>query len=367
MACGGWLHPRMQRLPLKDTSMSRSATSSTLHRRQWLQWSAALLAGSAAPWLAAQTSHVPGAALPKDFLAGSKHVTIVVGGPAGGATDGVARVLAQAFSAQLAREVIVDNKPGAGGTIGSKFVSQSKNDGHTLLLGHIGTNVLSPLMQTPMPYDPAKGFTPIGQIGNTASVLLVPAGGPTSLQQALQQWKQQGTFSYASTGIGSNGHLLGHLLAEGVQVKGLHVPYRGSPFALQDLAGGRVDAMFATAGAIGAFIDSKKLVPLAVASGARSSYYPQLPTLREAGFQEVSNEGWFGLFASAHVAEPIASAWHAHLHTALQQPQVIKQLQGLVVDIATSASQKDYAQFIDQEISHWTRVVTQLGDALKAT
>lgn len=345
--------------------MSRSATS-TLNRRQWLQWTAALTAGSAAPWWAAQAAPTSAKGLPQDFLQPSKHVTIVVGGPAGGATDGVARVLAQAFSAQLNREVIVENKPGAGGTIGSKFVSQAKNDGHTLLLGHIGTNVLSPLMQTPMPYDPRKGFTPIGQIGNTASVLLVPAGGPATLQQALEQWKQKGSFSYASTGIGSGGHLLGHLLAEGVQVKGLHVPYRGSPFALQDLAGGRVDAMFATAGAIGSFIESKKLVPLAVASQARSSYYPQLPTLREAGLQAVSNEGWFGLFASANVDQPVASAWHAHLNAALQQPQVVQQLQGLIVDIASSASQKEYAAFIDQEINHWSRVVAQLGDALKA-
>lgn len=342
--------------------MSHSEIS-TFNRRQWLQWSAALTAGTAAPWLGAQNAPPAPA---KDFLVDGKHVTIVVGGPAGGATDGVARVLAQAFSAQLDREVIVENKPGAGGTIGSKFVSVAKNDGHTLLLGHIGTNVLSPLMQTPQPYDPRKGFTPIGQIGNTASVLLVPAGGPTSLQAALEQWKRKGTFSYASTGLGSGAHLLGHLLAEAVQVKGLHVPYRGSPFALQDLAGGRVDAMFVTAGAIGSFIEAKKLVPLAVASAARSSYYPQLPTLREVGLQQVSNEGWFGLFASANVAQPIASAWHAHLHTALQQPQVVKQLQGLVVDIASSHSQKAYAQFIDQEINHWTRVVAQLGDALKA-
>ena len=338
---------------------------STVNRRQWLQWSLTATAGAAAPWLAANA--VADTALPQDFLTAAKPITIVVGGPAGGATDGVARVLAQTFSGQLGREVIVENKPGAGGTIGSKYVSVAKNDGHTLLLGHIGTNVLSPLMQTPKPYDPVSGFTPIGQIGNTASVLLVPAAGPSTLQEALALWKQKGRLSYASTGLGSGAHLLGHLLADRLHAQGLHVPYRGSPFALQDLVGGRVDAMFATAGAVGAYIDSKKLVPLAVASATRSSYYSQLPTLREAGLPDVSNEGWFGLFASAHTPEKIAQAWHAHLNTALRQPQVVQQLQGLIVDIAASTSQSQYAQFMEREISHWSRVVAQLGDALKAT
>lgn len=124
--------------------------------------------------------------------------------------------------------------------------------------------------------------------------------------------------------------------------------------------------MFATAGAIGAFIDGKKLVPLAVASAARSSYYPQLPTLREAGFADVSNEGWFGLFASAGTPDSVASAWHAHLNAALLQPPVVAQLQSLIVDIASSPSQKAYAQFMDHEVNHWSRVVVQLGDVLKA-
>lgn len=334
-----------------------------LSRRQWLQWSAAGAVAAASPWLARQSQ---AATLPANFLNAGKPVTLVVGGPAGGATDGVARVVAQELSKSLAHEIVVENKAGASGTIGSKFVSQAKNDGHTLLLGQIAPNVLAPLMQNPRPYDPVSGFTPIGQIGNTASVLVVPAGGPKTLKEAFAQWKRKGSLSYASTGQGSGAHLLGHLLANELGVQGLHVPYRGSPFALQDLVGGRVDCMLVTAGAIGSYIDAKKLQALAVASQSRSRFYPSLPTLRESGLQSVANEGWFGLFTSAQTPAPIAQGWHAHLNAALQSPTVVKQLESLVVDIAPSASHSAYASFIRHETEHWGRVVGQMGDSLRS-
>lgn len=344
---------------------ARSSSTLAVDRRQWLRWSLAASATAvAAPWLA-QTAHA--SALPSLPVVPGKALTIVVGGPAGGATDGVARVIAQALSSSLQREVIVDNKPGAGGTIGSKLVSQSKNDDYTLLLGQIAPNVLSPLLQNPKPYDPVTGFTPIGQIGNTASVLVVPAGGPQTLEEALSLWKRKGSLSYASTGVGSGAHLLGHLLANGLGVEGLHVPYRGSPFALQDLVGGRVDTFLVTAGALGSYLESGKLVALATASKARSHFYPDIPTLREAGLQEVSNEGWFGLFAAPNTPEAIAHTLHQHLNHALQQSEVKAQLATLVVDIAPSPTYTAYAEFIRSEVQHWSRVLAGMGSSLQAT
>ena len=333
-------------------------------RRQWLQGA---LAGSAlltSPWLGRHA--VAATSLPTGFLTPNKPVTLVVGGPAGGATDGVARIIAQEMGRTLGHEVVVDNKAGASGTIGSKYVSQAKNDGHTLLLGQIAPNVLAPLMQNPRPYDPISGFTPIGQIGNTASVLVVATSGPKDLQEALALWKRKASLSYASTGTGSGAHLLGHLLARETGIQGLHVPYRGSPFALQDLVGGRVDCMLATAGAIGSYIDGKKLRALAVASESRSRFYPSLPTFREAGLKSVTNEGWFGLFSSASTPAAVAQGLHAHLNAALQTPGVIQQLEGLVVDIAPSPSHTSYAGFIRKETEHWGRIVAQLGDALRS-
>lgn len=346
--------------------MTASLHSALTSRRTWLRWSLAASASAVAtPW-GLHAAHAAAPLLTLPAVPG-KAVTIIVGGPAGGATDGVARVIAQALSHSLAREVIVDNKPGAGGTIGSKMVSQSKNDGYTLLLGQIAPNVLSPLMQNPRPYDPITGFTPIGQIGNTASVLVVPANGPQTLKEALRIWKQKGSFSYASTGVGSGAHLLGHLMASSLEIEGLHVPYRGSPFALQDLTGGRVDAFFVTAGALGSYLESGKLIALATASRARSHFYAQLPTLREAGHSTVSNEGWFGLFAAAQTPADIASTLHQHLNAALQTAEVKQQLQSLVVDIAPSASPEQYADFIRQEVAHWSQVLARMGSSLQAT
>lgn len=347
------------------TIMTSDTAFPSLQRRQWLRWAlSASATAAAAPWLGNSAHAAP---LPSIPAVPGKPITIIVGGPAGGATDGVARVIAQAMSASLQREVIVDNKPGAGGTIGSKIVSHSKNDGHTLLLGQIAPNVLSPLMQNPKPYDPITGFTPVGQIGNTASVLVVPAGGPQTLQAAISLWKRKGSVSYASTGVGSGAHLLGHLLASALDIEGLHIPYRGSPFALQDLTGGRVDAFLVTAGALGSYLESGKLVALATASRERSHFYPHIPTLREAGLRDVTNEGWFGLFAAAQTPDAIAAALHQHLNHALQQPEVKTQLSTLIVDIAPSPSHTAYAHFISQEVQHWSQVLARMGSALQAT
>lgn len=347
--------------------MTHSTASTSVSRRQWLQWSLAAAATSGAPWLAGTTQAAPSSTLPSLPVVAGKTMSIIVGGPAGGATDGVARVLAQALGETLQREVIVENKPGAGGTVGSKLVSLSKNDGYTLLLGQIAPNVLSPLLQTPRPYDPVKGFTPIGQIGNTASVLIMPANGPKTLAEARALWKKKGSFSYASTGVGSGAHLLGHLLATSLGVEGLHVPYRGSPFALQDLTGGRVDAFLVTAGALGSFIESGKVVALATASRSRSHFFPQLPTLRESGLPDVTNEGWFGLFAAPNTPDAIARTLHQHLNTALRTHAAEQQLANLVVDIAPSPSHQAYAQFIQQEVTHWGGVLARLGQGFQAT
>ena len=351
----------------QELPMTHAPVRTSVSRRQWLQWSFAAAATASTPWWAHAAPPAAASTLPSLPVVPGKTMSIIVGGPAGGATDGVARVIAQAMSETLQREVIVENKPGAGGTVGSKLVSLSKNDGYTLLLGQIAPNVLSPLLQNPRPYDPVKGFTPIGQIGNTASVLIVPGQGPKTLADAIAQWKKKGSFSYASTGVGSGAHLLGHLLATSLGIEGLHVPYRGSPFALQDLTGGRVDAFFVTAGALGSFVDSGKVQALATASRSRSHFFPNLPTLRESGQPDVTNEGWFGLFAAPQTPDAIAHALHQHLNAALRTPAAQQQLANLVVDIAPSPDHRAYAQFISQEVQHWSGVLSRLGQGLQAS
>jgi tripartite-type tricarboxylate transporter receptor subunit TctC len=143
----------------------------------------------------------------------SQPISIVVAGPAGGATDGIARLVAARLSVTLPNDVVVDNKAGAGGVIGTKFVAQTKPDGHTLLLGHIATNAIAPAVYSPRPYDPVADFASIGFIGSSASVLVVPSDGPGTLK-ALLTPVGASPISYGSTGIGGTAHLLGHVFAQ---------------------------------------------------------------------------------------------------------------------------------------------------------
>lgn len=228
----------------------------------------------------------------------TRTVNIIVAGPAGGATDGIARLIAIRMGVSLGRDFIVDNKSGGGGVIGTKFVVQAKPDGYTLLLCHIATNAIAPAVHHPRPYDPVAVFESIGFIGSSPSLLVVPTQGPATLNELLTPTKSE-PISYGSTGIGGTAHLLGYVFSQATAVPLLHVPYRGSPPALQDLVGGRISMMFVTGGAAVPFLQVGKLKPLAVASNKRSRFFPDVPTLKELKYPQVVQEGWFGLFSAA--------------------------------------------------------------------
>lgn len=287
-------------------------------------------------------------------------ISIVVAGPAGGATDGVARLIAARMSVTLGQDVIVDNKAGAGGVIGTKFVAQAKPDGRTLLLGHIATNAIAPAVHTPRPYDPVADFESIGFIGSTASVLVVPAKGPTTLK-ALLTPNGNAPISYGSTGIGGTAHLLGHVFGQATAAPLLHVPYRGSPPALQDLVGARISMMFATAGAVAPYLESGMLKPLAVASNKRSRFLPDVPTFKELNYPNVVQEGWFGLFSAAGTPAAAVRKLNEHLNTALADPAVRKGLEQLFVEVGAPAGPENFKTFVQKEAAHWAGVVASSG------
>lgn len=290
----------------------------------------------------------------------ARAISIVVAGPAGGATDGVARLIAARMGASLGQDVIVDNKAGAGGVIGTKYVAQAKPDGHTLLLGHIATNAIAPAVHVPRPYDPVADFESIGFIGSTASVLVVPAKGPESVK-ALLTPKGNDPISYGSTGIGGTAHLLGHVFAQTTAAPLLHVPYRGSPPALQDLVGGRIDMMFATAGAVAPYLESGMLKPLAVAANQRSRFLPDVPTFKELNYPNVVQEGWFGLFSAAGTPAEAVRRLNQHLNAALADAAVRKGLEQLFVEVAPAAGPENFKSFVQKEAAHWAGVVASSG------
>lgn len=267
---------------LSHTTPHSTAPAARVSRRAWACLLGLGLYGALIGTSSAAVSHKAPSEL--------RPLNIVVAGPAGGATDGVARLIAARMSETLGQEVVVDNKPGAGGVLGTKFVAKAKPDGHTLLLGHIATNAIAPAVHAPRPYDPVADFESIGFIGSTASVLVVPTRGPTTLKALLTPHGNT-PISYGSTGVGGTAHLLGHVFGQATSSQLLHVPYRGSPPALQDLVGGRISMMFATAGAVVPYLDAGKLKPLAVASNQRSRFLPDVPTFKELNLPTVVQEG----------------------------------------------------------------------------
>jgi tripartite-type tricarboxylate transporter receptor subunit TctC len=290
----------------------------------------------------------------------TRPITIVVAGPAGGATDGIARLVAARLSVTLGNDVVVDNKAGAGGVIGTKFVAQAKPDGHTLLLGHIATNAIAPAVYTPRPYDPVADFAPIGFIGSSASVLVVPTDGPGTLKALLTPVGST-PITYGSTGIGGTAHLLGHVFAQASAQPLLHVPYRGSPPALQDLVGSRISMMFATAGAVAPYFAASKLKPLAVASNQRSRFFPDVPTFKELNYPSVVQEGWFGLFAAAGTPPEVVKKLNEHLNKALTDPTVRSGLEHLFVEVGAPEGPGPFKSFVEKEATHWGQVVAKSG------
>lgn len=290
----------------------------------------------------------------------SRPISIVVAGPAGGATDGIARLVAARLSVTLGSEVVVDNRAGAGGVIGTRFVAQAKPDGHTLLLGHIATNAIAPAVYSPRPYDPVADFAPIGFIGSSASVLVVPTDGPGTLD-ALLAPVGAAPITYGSTGIGGTAHLLGHVFARASGRPLLHVPYRGSPPALQDLVGARISMMFATAGAVAPYFSAGKLRPLAVASNRRSRFFPDVPTFKELNYPSVVQEGWFGLFATAGTPPDVVKRLNAHLNRALADPAVRAGLEHLFVEVGMPEGPAKFGSFVEKEAAHWGDVVARSG------
>jgi tripartite-type tricarboxylate transporter receptor subunit TctC len=287
-------------------------------------------------------------------------ITIIVAGPPGGATDGVARLIAARLSVTLGQDVIVDNKAGAGGVIGTKFVAQAKPDGHTLLLGHLATNAIAPAVHTPRPYDPVSDFEPIGYIGTSTFVLVVPTKGPATLKELLTPIGNA-PVSYGSTGIGSAPHLLGHVFSQATAVPFLHVPYRGSPPALQDLVGSRISMMFANAGAVVPLFQAGKLKPLAVASGQRSRFFPDVPTFKELKYPQIVQEGWYGLFSAAGTPPDVVQRLNQHLNAALSEPTVRKGLEDLFVEVGAPAGPESFKAFVQKEAAHWAKVVGSSG------
>ncbi len=292
----------------------------------------------------------------------SKPITYVVPFPPGGTTDILARALGQKLSLVLKTPVVIENKPGAGGNIGSAFVSKAAPDGYTILGGTISSHAINASMYSHMPYDAVKSFEPITLIGTNANVLVVGAASPfKSVQDIIAAAKAKpGTLSFASAGTGTSQHLSGELFKSLAALDIIHVPYKGSGPAIQDVIGGHVPMMFDTTVVASPHIQSGKVRALAVTSSARVKSLPNVPTMAEAGVKGYEVVSWQAVFAPAGTPKPVVQRLYSELAHIIKEPDIHERLENLGME-AGGIAPDALAAFQQSEIAKWAKIVKAAG------
>ena len=290
-----------------------------------------------------------------------KPITVINPWTSGGPADTVARPVLQKLSERLGQPVIMENKPGANGVIGSAFVARAAPDGYTLLFSHVGPITISPAVQKDMPYDSVRDFKPITQIVSAPTVLLVRPSLPIHNLRELVDYARAnpGKLSYGSVGPGSTTHLAGEILSTMANIKLLHVPYKGAAPVVNDMLGGSIDMSFLNiAGAI-SYVKSGQLRAIGVTTLKRSPLLPDLPTISEAypGFEVNS---WYGLMAPAKTPDDIVDMLQKQVAEIIRSPDIVELFSrnGLTPEGTTPVQ---YAEQIKTDLARWRNVVQTSG------
>jgi tripartite-type tricarboxylate transporter receptor subunit TctC len=293
----------------------------------------------------------------------SRPITLVVPFPPGGSTTIVARTITDKLSEILGQQIIVDNRPGAGGTIGTKSVAKSDPDGYTILLGYTGTLAIGPNMPgSNAGYDPRKDFAPIGRIGVAPNTLVVnPAFPAKSVAELIAYAKANpGKVNYGSAGVGTVSHVCGEYFATAAGIKIVHVPYKGTGPALTDLIGGHIPVAFAPIPATYSNAQAGKMRMLAVTSAVRSTLAPEVPTIAEQGVPGFEAVLRYGLVAPAGTPKPVIDKLNKALNEALKSDEIRKRL-ALEGAEPLPSTPTEYATDIDREETQWAKVVKASG------
>ena len=292
----------------------------------------------------------------------SRPIRLVVPFPAGGTTDLLARAMAQKLSEALGQQVVVDNRPGAGGNIGSDIVAKSAPDGYTLLMGTVGTHAINVSLYAKMPYDAVKDFVPIVLVAGVPNVLVVnPALPVKTVADLIKLAKDQpGSINFASSGNGTSIHLSGELFKSLTGVQMAHIPYKGSAPALTDLIGGQVQIMFDNLPSALPHIKAGKLRAIAVTSTKRAPALPDLPTIAESGIPGFEASSWFGMLAPAGTPREIVLRINAEVNKALQAGDMKEKLLAQGAE-AVGNSPEFFVEYIRSETTKWAKVVKDSG------
>ncbi|MBA3588884.1 tripartite tricarboxylate transporter substrate binding protein [Methylibium sp.] len=322
-------------------------------RRQALHAALALAAGLAAPWAAAQSWP-------------TKPVTIVVPFPAGGGTDAFARPLTAVLTKELGRQFIIDNKGGAGGTLGASLAAKAAPDGYTFFMGAVH-HTIAPSMYPNLDYDLQADFIPIALVSSVPQVIVVHPGKvkANTLGEFIAYAKANpGKLNYGSAGNGTSHHLAGELFKLQTKTFITHIPYRGAGPALQDLIAGQVDVMFDGLGSSSGHIKGGRIKPLAVAAAKPAPGFPDLPTSVSGGLPTYEVSSWYALWAPKGTPPEVVERMTAEVTKALNTPELKKMWNNLGSETPTLTG-KAFGTFVDAEVKRWAEVVKASGAKLQ--
>jgi tripartite-type tricarboxylate transporter receptor subunit TctC len=305
---------------------------------------------------------LPAAALPFSALAQSypsKPIKLIVPFPAGGATDILARALSQKLGEKIGQTVVVDNRPGAGGTIGSDAAAKSAADGYTLLLATSSTHSIGPAINPKIPYDAVADFTPLGYVATSPNLVLVPNSSPATTMKEFIDFakKNPGKLNYASSGNGTIVHLTTELFKAMSGTFMVHIPYRGTALAIPDLVSGKVDVMFDSLVTGLPHVKDGKLKALAVTSAARTQLAPDLPAVAEVlpGFESTT---WFGLYGPKGMSAEVVQRVNTALNAALTDSEVKERFARLGAE-PTGGSAARFTQIAKADYDKWKAIIAQ--------
>lgn len=334
-------------------------TSSATHRRRAFRTLAgfAVLSAVTLPSIdAARAQDAGSAAWPE------KQIAYVVPFTPGGSTDVVGRTLAQKLTELLGKPVVVENRPGAAGGVGASHVAKAKADGYTLFGGTISTHAINASLYKNLPYDPVKDFEPVSLVAFLPNVLIVnPDLKVNSVAELIELLKKDPSKrNFASSGAGTSTHLAGEMFADMIGVPLSHIPYKGTPPAMVDVASGQVPFMFDQMTAAKTMVEGGKLKVIAVTTAKRMTTAPHLPTMAEAGVPGFAMSSWQAVYAPKGTPEPIIQRLNADIVKILRMPDVKEKLTGLGMEIVGS-SPAELAELMNAEIPRWGELVRKSG------
>jgi len=292
----------------------------------------------------------------------SKPIRLVVPYPPGGSTDLLARTIGQKVGEALGQQIVVDNRAGAGGMLGSDIVARSAPDGYTILLGTGATHGLTLLLSKAIPYDPVKDFTPITAAVEVPIILCVSLQVPATTARELVDYakKNPGKLAYGSSGTGSPHHLSGELLRQVAGIDIVHVPYKGAAPAVQDLIGSQIPMVFTTLSTALPHIKAGKIRAIGFVEAKRQPSVPEIPTIGESVTGYVMPASWLGFFGPAGLPEPILKRLNAEIVKAVQSPDVRAKLEAAGMPVVGTGSD-EFAKMVKDDIETFRRIVNAAG------